>query len=656
MPGKNVLLVDNDPDFLETRAEYLEGAGYRVLKAYSPEEARRKLDEGNVHLAILDLRLVDDDDEKDISGLTLAKDPDYRVVPKVILTAFPSYEAVRDALGRGLDGLPPAVHFLDKKEGPEVMIHTIQEASEAHVRINQDLKVRWDAQKRLSFLYLGSLLQPGMPYDVMAKRAGELKDLFCRLFYDYEQIRVPTLFWHRDDRFCLPVLARSPRGVVDARVVICGERQTLEHETRLLEELAPQTGTGARLDCTAETVHFRALSYVLHDADVGTIRPVGALFADGKERPLRAAFSHLLTSILPSWHQRGETVDDRDLLSLYRQEVGLGDAVSRGEVERRFDALISTVRSLGRVEIERDKGTIAFCFPQDSPRTCPDPVAAAFGSLQSHSSANLCRVSPGRLTADNILVDTSEHTWLTDFERAGQRPQLWDFIELEAMLRFDLAHAPDLLAWLQFEECLARPTSLRDKLPSQEVISSLKTNVVLIEQIRHQAGNEVGAELLPYEAGLLIWTIGSIAEYDPEGLYTHAERMRFAHLLLASGFLADRITRPASALPHPTKAGPLRLDADGVQLWRGEQRIASLGPQERRLFKCLYDHAGQVVKRETLVREVYGEKFDPGDKYQEGRLNALVRRLRINIETDPANPRYLFTSKGQGYCLLPDEP
>lgn len=31
----NVLFADNDPDFLNTRAEFLEQAGYRVLKAYT---------------------------------------------------------------------------------------------------------------------------------------------------------------------------------------------------------------------------------------------------------------------------------------------------------------------------------------------------------------------------------------------------------------------------------------------------------------------------------------------------------------------------------------------------------------------------------------------------------------------------------------------
>ena len=53
----------------EVRAEWLEGAGYRVTKATTPEAAEQVLRAGAVDLAILDIRLRDDDDERDLVAL-----------------------------------------------------------------------------------------------------------------------------------------------------------------------------------------------------------------------------------------------------------------------------------------------------------------------------------------------------------------------------------------------------------------------------------------------------------------------------------------------------------------------------------------------------------------------------------------------------------
>lgn len=124
MNGEVILFADNDPRFLKVRKEFLEKEGFQVIPATDPIETKRILEEGRVELAILDIRLIDDTDGRDISGLTLAKET-ARSVPKIILTGFPTWEAVRDALGTDLDGLPPAVDFISKEEGPEAMLRAV---------------------------------------------------------------------------------------------------------------------------------------------------------------------------------------------------------------------------------------------------------------------------------------------------------------------------------------------------------------------------------------------------------------------------------------------------------------------------------------------------------------------------------------------------
>jgi len=127
MARATILFADNDVDFLEVRSEFLEQEGYLVIPATNPTEAQRKLELGGIDLAIVDIRLENDDDPKDTSGLVLAREA-ARSVPKIILTGFPSYEYVREALKPQLDGLPAAVDFVGKQEEPEALLAAIQRA------------------------------------------------------------------------------------------------------------------------------------------------------------------------------------------------------------------------------------------------------------------------------------------------------------------------------------------------------------------------------------------------------------------------------------------------------------------------------------------------------------------------------------------------
>jgi CheY-like chemotaxis protein len=134
---KSVLLVaDNDINSLETWAKVLWKAGYEVRNASNPYQAHQLLENTAVDLAVLDLRLIDDEDENDISGLKIAAVKSFRYIPKVILTAFPiSYENLRNILGSSVDELPSAVAFVDKTEGPETLLAVIRQTLETWPRL-----------------------------------------------------------------------------------------------------------------------------------------------------------------------------------------------------------------------------------------------------------------------------------------------------------------------------------------------------------------------------------------------------------------------------------------------------------------------------------------------------------------------------------------
>jgi CheY-like chemotaxis protein len=125
MAKASVLLADNDVEYLETLRDILQKDGFRVLPALSPSEAKSILERGGVDLAILDIRLLNDEDEKDLSGLQIAKNVAPHI-PKVLLTRWPTWELVRDSLGQQLEGLPPAVEFVAKQEGAQALLANIK--------------------------------------------------------------------------------------------------------------------------------------------------------------------------------------------------------------------------------------------------------------------------------------------------------------------------------------------------------------------------------------------------------------------------------------------------------------------------------------------------------------------------------------------------
>jgi DNA-binding response OmpR family regulator len=90
--------------------------------------------------------------------------------------------------------------------------------------------------------------------------------------------------------------------------------------------------------------------------------------------------------------------------------------------------------------------------------------------------------------------------------------------------------------------------------------------------------------------------------------------------------------------------GDVSLDLDrGVARIRGNE--VSLTPSELELLHYMMLHAGRLLERETLLRDVWGYDYF-------GKTNLVdvaIRRLREKIEADPSNPVYLLTVRGQGY-------
>ncbi len=124
-----VLVIDDDPDILETSRLLLESRGYEVMTASGPEEGTKCLEEGRPDVVVLDIMMPHGTEGFNwLSKLRHHKDPQLRDIPVIILssiherTTFRFHEGESDETGEYL----PAQAFIDKPIDPDLLAAKIE--------------------------------------------------------------------------------------------------------------------------------------------------------------------------------------------------------------------------------------------------------------------------------------------------------------------------------------------------------------------------------------------------------------------------------------------------------------------------------------------------------------------------------------------------
>lgn len=117
MSKGRILIVDDLPDVRATLSGLLSDEGYEVRSASSRAEALQILDAERFHVAVLDVRL-DETDEDNQDGLLLMHEirEKYPTAAIIILTGYANVKMVQEALQPRLEGPSPAFAFLEKSE------------------------------------------------------------------------------------------------------------------------------------------------------------------------------------------------------------------------------------------------------------------------------------------------------------------------------------------------------------------------------------------------------------------------------------------------------------------------------------------------------------------------------------------------------------
>ena len=126
MSAPSILIIDDDPDFVEVTKAILEAKQYEVISAYSPDEGLAKLEEGIPDVMILDV-MMGRGAEGFIFARNLRKDPRFAKMPILMLTSM------REQTGFDFPGerihskFLPVDDYIEKGIEPQVLLEKIEQ-------------------------------------------------------------------------------------------------------------------------------------------------------------------------------------------------------------------------------------------------------------------------------------------------------------------------------------------------------------------------------------------------------------------------------------------------------------------------------------------------------------------------------------------------
>jgi two-component system phosphate regulon response regulator PhoB len=102
---------------------------------------------------------------------------------------------------------------------------------------------------------------------------------------------------------------------------------------------------------------------------------------------------------------------------------------------------------------------------------------------------------------------------------------------------------------------------------------------------------------------------------------------------------------PATEIPDVLAHGELQIDRAARRVTLGDTAV-ELTKREFELLAFLAAQPGRVFSREELLNEVWGSSED---WQAPATVTEHVRRIRLKLEADPAEPRWIHNVRGVGY-------
>ncbi len=410
-----VLIVENNPTTRVAYQSLLMEWGYTPILAMGTgklllTDAKNKAFNNRCSLALIDLRIIDDDDEKDISGLTLAEEMGENLRP-IILSGYENFNALRTMLQKHIE-----IEFVRKTESRDLLQKTL------------DIEAAKVTAARRKLVFENPEVLDEIAKSPLGKNTREypdqIADVFAKLFPKATKLKLEKLELRpaSSNISTVPrpnsVVLKVYEGDYEPYVVKLARTEKIQKEVDNYNNHIHRRLTGyfsARLERSATLwdIGGAAYSYV-GEFDVKT-------FSRYYEEKTIPDIEECLTLFFGRiWGRHYEHAWEKDNVSLFK----LYSQVWDNWYEKRKDDFFAG----------HFNGSDMFSKRLNIPEPVKwfrEKIAESPNDLSLVEKTRIA-ITHGDLHGDNLLVDNKKNVWVIDFERCGEGHILQDFVELEA--------------------------------------------------------------------------------------------------------------------------------------------------------------------------------------------------------------------------------
>ena len=517
-----VLIVDNDTRTCESLNELLSHWGYNVVIAEGDGEtllvdAQKKAHEHRCQSAIVDMRLIDDFDIDDKSGLDLVE----KLKPTVslVMSGYGSDQTASESLEE-----KGAVSFIGKQWSPAILKQKLERVVHSICASKKNLVIEpyQIIDDVIHILFRG----------IKDEHHDQFCDVLTRLFPSAHHLRIEKLGREND----LSDFSTAPRPT--SVVLKVYEKIADEELQPVIVKLARAEKIEKEVSAYKNFVWRRLVglynanmedSVVLWDIGGAIYSYFGNLsvtpfYQYAKVENLNNISNCLRNFFCSTWskHYRGAKEKlNVSLFEVYREVWGI-KWYERALKFRDFDPAKVMEQELWKKA------------------QAPQPVDWLIHNIADNKKDDASRVEQtyiavthGDLHGDNLLVDENHNAWVIDFERCGEGHILQDFIELEADIINRVRVDEETDPFFQLCIAVATPKKIqsipvdRFRLIDPEIRKSLE----IIAMIRTLAYETIAiSNAREYLLGLLFNTIFRATITPDKPLTDHQKRA----LMLAS--------------------------------------------------------------------------------------------------------------------------
>lgn len=528
-----VLVVDDLEAWREELVETLQRDDFYAESVSTASQVLQQLDETFYHLIVLDIRL-NDADQSNIEGINLLRELDKRgfseATKVIMLSAYGTEEQMRAAFREY-----KVADFLSKnKFTKQVFLESVRWVFSEEVHINLGLDIHWQQvsgpeQVVLNLETDGIRIKRNTP--LQSWIAFELEDLLCRLFHQAESVLIRPLTMGQSTTGVLWAQPFYNDGGGRAVIVKFGDFHKIDEEYYNFKKYVQPFIGGGRNTTVLElrrTLHLGGIIYSLLGVDNDHLVDFGSFYRHADVPDVKSMLDRLFLDTCSAWYANHGHLQPVDLTADYQHML-----------EFTLEKLEHALAELQKYVQGRQKLSFKSL---NSERTFTNPVLGMNGPPLI-CSTYIC-TTHGDFNRHNLLVDSSGHTWLIDFQATGRGHILRDVAQLDSEIRFFML-APEeatLEERLCMEEALcgigrfSQVEQLVTRFPTENrALAKVYTSVV---HLRSLAGKLVAQnpsdDISEYYIALFYNAVNTLR------FYSLPSRQR-EHALLCASILADRL-------------------------------------------------------------------------------------------------------------------